>query len=201
MVYSDHKASDGLENIDLVGLLQQSNEVLGKYSSAQYFTGLHQKQNDKIGDYLSRLSGVSAESPDYPQFLKFPCKGNVNAVVDGEVADLTRLPEEEEEYLLMFESVGLCDTLPDLPQRQRQNKWFIDQLFNLDLTNISLLCLGNGRVLVPLAVCQEYFQVLHKSCLFGRAITDSARESIYWIVMNYDILMKYSFCQVYNEVS
>ena len=63
---------------------------------------------------------MSAEAPVSPQFLKFPSQGNVNAMVNGEVADpllldLARLAEEDEYYSLMVQPVCLGDTLKDLP--------------------------------------------------------------------------------------
>ena len=59
---------------------------------------------------MSCLGGISSEAPDYPQFLKVPCEGQVNATVDGKVADpllldLARLGKDDEVLSFLYRGI------------------------------------------------------------------------------------------------
>ena len=108
-------------------------------------------------------------------------------MAEGGLADplLLELSEEAEGdqiYQEMVDAVRLDDKLDDLPRTHplKQYKNLMHGMFTVDLPSGTLLCLKDGRVIVPMSARQRYLKLLHQNHMAGRTMVDTAMKSFYW---------------------
>ena len=133
--------------------------------------------------------------------------GTVNVMAEGDLADplLLELSEEAEDdhiYQEMVDAVCLDDKLQDLPRTHplKQYKNLMHGMFIVDLPSGTLLCLKDGRVVVPMSARQRYLKLLHQNHMAGRTIVDTARRSFYWPGLKKEIHQNYNNCETCKEV-
>ena len=127
------------------------------------------------------MGGLSAEAPDYPQFLNFVTGvsgGQVNTTINGKVAaplllELASIGEDDGDYNKMIESIRLKDTLQDLTHVNSSGTTR-NLLPRCLFLIFQLYLLGGARVVIPLAASKRILYVLQKNHFSGRAMTNLA---------------------------